>query len=116
MREQLERIDVAGSEYWLDPALPDRFAAHRSEAESVHLLPGFDEMVLGYADRTATIPPDHAERIVPGNNGVFRPTVLVDGVAVGTWRRKRDAIEVEPFSPLSARVQASVQAAVEQLP
>jgi hypothetical protein len=63
----------------------------------VHLLPGFDEMLLGYRDRTATLDPAHAERICPGGNGVFRPTVLVEGRVVGTWRApaKGQAVAVE---------------------
>jgi len=28
----------------------------------VHLLPGFDEFVLGYTDRTAQLAPEHAGR------------------------------------------------------
>ncbi|HEX2809771.1 MAG TPA: hypothetical protein VHN80_26710 [Kineosporiaceae bacterium] len=43
------------------------------------LPPGFDELVLGYADRSATLPTEFAERIVLGGNGVFQPTVVDDG-------------------------------------
>ena len=53
----------------------------------VHLLPGFDEYVLGYQDRSAVLAPEHSQAIVPGGNGVFRPTIVVDGAVVGTWRR-----------------------------
>lgn len=56
-------------------------------ARSVALLPGFDEYLLGYQDRSAALAAEHKERIVPGGNGVFRPTVVVDGRVVGTWRR-----------------------------
>ena len=116
VRDRLDRLEVDGSEHWFEPSLPERLAAHRSAARGVHLLPGFDEIVLGYADRSATVPPDVADRIVPGGNGVFRPTVLVDGVVVGTWRRTRGGVEVTPFVPLTARVQAQVERAVDRLP
>ena len=50
------------------------------------LLPGFDEFVLGYGDRSAVLDPAFADRIVPGGNGMFRPTVVSDGRIVGTWQ------------------------------
>lgn len=54
----------------------------------VHLLPAFDELLLGYRDRTATLDPAFADRICPGGNGVFRPMVVIDGQTVGTWKVK----------------------------
>lgn len=117
--DQLAELHLDGVTYLLDPGTPERLAGHREQAEGVHLLPGFDEMVLGYADRSMTVPARHAERIVPGRNGVFRPTVLDGGVAVGTWRAvgtgARRRIEVEPFTTLRddvARVLPELSAAV----
>ena len=70
-------------------------------APSTLLLAGFDEYLLGYADRSAALAPEHAERVVPGSNGMFKATVVVDGDVVGTWGatiRTRDvAVAVEPF-------------------
>lgn len=54
-------------------------------ASGVRLLPAFDEWVLGHADRSLIASPTMLRALVPGNNGVFRPTVLVDGRVVGTW-------------------------------
>lgn len=116
---QLERLVVDGTEHWLDPATPDRLAAARAEADGVHLLPGFDELVLGYADRSCTVPAEYADRIVPGNNGVFRPTAVHRGLVVGVWRAGRGksrAIELQPFTELPAGVLAAVQERYAQLP
>lgn len=69
-----------------------------------HLLPGFDEHVLGYADRSAQLDPSVADRIVPGGNGVFLPTAVVRGRTVGTWTRvgrgRTARLVVTPFAPL----------------
>ncbi|WP_418608255.1 DNA glycosylase AlkZ-like family protein [Georgenia sp. SUBG003] len=73
-RPHLESVEVDGVEHLMDPATPDLLAEHRRAARGVHLLPAFDEMILGYRDRSATLPPEHADRIVPGGNGIFRPT------------------------------------------
>jgi hypothetical protein len=71
-------------------------------------LPGFDEYILGYSDRTAPLAPGHFERIVPGGNGMFLPTIVADGEVVGTWKRtiaaKTVTITPLPFdeAPLTA--------------
>lgn len=116
VRDQLASAVVDGVELWFDPETPARLSAHEAHARSVHLLPGFDEMVLGYADRSVTVPPEHAERVVPGGNGVFRGTVLHEGVAVGTWVRERATVVVQPFEPLPPAVEAAVATAVAALP
>jgi hypothetical protein len=106
-RPQLEPLTIEGTEHWMDPATPGRLADARERAGDVLLLPGFDELVLGYADRSCTVPDEFAARIVPGNNGMFRPTVVHGGRAVAVWRTGRTkarAVEVEPFTELSAGV------------
>ena len=83
---ELTRLEVDGIDYFLDPGTPELLAACREQARGTFLLPGFDEFVLGYADRGAVLEPVFADRIVPGGNGMFRPTVVHDGRIVGTWR------------------------------
>jgi len=77
-------------------------------ATPVMALPGFDELILGYEDRTCTLPENYAEKIVPGGNGVFISTVVANGVVVGTWARtnkpKHIAITPKPFAPWPAAV------------
>jgi hypothetical protein len=89
-------------EHLMDPETPDRLTACRDEAEGVVLLPGFDEFVLGYRDRTTILAPEFADRIVPGNNGMFRPTVVLGGQVVGTWqwtgRGAKRTLTATPFT------------------
>ena len=72
-----------------------------TQTSGVHLLPGFDEYLLGYKDRRDVITVEHAARIVPGGNGVFFPMIVVDGQVLGTWKRKikKNGVQValEPF-------------------
>jgi Winged helix DNA-binding domain len=69
------------------------------------LLPGFDNLVLSHADRSRFLAEEHRSRIAT-SNGIFHPTLLVDGRIAGTWkmaRSKRDAsIEMAPFGRLGA--------------
>ena len=38
---------------------------------------------------------EHSERIVPGKNGMFLPTIVSNGKVVGRWRRRSTASDVE---------------------
>lgn len=117
---ELARLDVDGVVHHLDPETPDLLAACRDEARGLLLLPGFDEFVLGYGDRTAILDPVFAERIVPGGNGVFRPTVVHDGRIIGTWRATGKGpartVAAEPFDTFPADVAAAVEKAAGALP
>jgi hypothetical protein len=114
VQHQLHRETVDGQEYWLSqtsPAAPD-------EVAPVYLLPGFDEFVLGYGDRRAILDPAYADRICPGGNGVFSPTVVIDGKIRGTWKRtfKAQGVAVEwaPFQPFTAAEEMVLRAVATQ--
>jgi hypothetical protein len=119
-RPQLATLDVDGVEHLLDPGVPDRLAACREEAEGVVLLPGFDEFVLGYRDRSTILAPEFADRIVPGNNGMFRPTVVLGGQVVGTWqwtgRGAKRTVTATPFTSFPASVEERIRDAAARLP
>ena len=80
---QLESLTVNDRLYWMQPGMP-RLG---KRAPVVNLLPGFDEYLLGYRDRTAALDPLHAQKIQPGSNGMFSSTIVVNGKVTGTWRR-----------------------------
>lgn len=52
-----------------------------------YLLPAFDELLVGFTDRSAAVDPRHARRVNAGG-GMLKPTVVVDGRVVGTWTRE----------------------------
>lgn len=83
-------------------------------APVVRLLPGYDAYLLGYAPANRPISPEHRSRIQPGG-GVIRPTVIVDGRAVATWRLDRSrataSVSVDAFDDLAdygPRIEAEV--------
>ncbi|HYQ33024.1 MAG TPA: winged helix DNA-binding domain-containing protein [Lapillicoccus sp.] len=93
-------------------------AADRPEPAAgtpVRLLPGFDEYVLGYKDRSAILTAEEELRVVPGKNGMFLGTVVVGGLVVGTWNRKtsarRTVVTVTPFGSLSATRRREIERA-----
>ncbi len=105
-----EKID--GKECWMTKDAP----GHRAYDQSrVYLFPGFDEYLLGYKDRSAVLAREHAPRIVPGNNGVFLPTIVVGGQVVGTWKRrlKKNSVDItlSPFIQLGDSEESVIEAA-----
>jgi len=85
VRQKLAELEVEGTSYWLSPDVAALLDTGLPGARSVHLLPGFDEFVLGYTDRTHVLDPGHSDLIVPGGNGVFKKTVVAAGKVIGTW-------------------------------
>lgn len=66
------------------------------------LLPAFDEFILGYADRSPILGAnstqgygkDESGRIVH-SNGIFLPTIALNGKIIGTWNKKTDTRKVK---------------------
>jgi hypothetical protein len=88
-------------------------AARRPRRRIVRLLPGWDTYLMGHRDREFIAEPVQWRRIMPGG-GLLRPTIVVDGVAAGTWRLRRGGstlkVEAEPFSELEPAVAQAIAA------
>ncbi|RKN85962.1 winged helix DNA-binding domain-containing protein [Paenibacillus ginsengarvi] len=112
IRSRLVAEKINGQEYWTADKAPARVS---HEEPSVYLLPGFDEYLLGYKDRSAVLSPAHAPHVVPGNNGVFMPTIVIDGQVSGIWKRtlKSKGIDIEfiLFAPRKDREEHIIEAA-----
>jgi hypothetical protein len=80
-------------------------------------LPGFDEYLLGFKDRSMMVDPGHLQAIIPGGNGMFRATIVRDGRVVAVWTRaltrKGVTVTVEPLVRLSAGDHRKVAGALE---
>ena len=100
VKSQLATLECNGSLYWLAPETAELLGGQApvqrfSGARTLLLLPGFDEYLLGYTDRSASLAAHHASLIVPGGNGMFKATVVAGGQVVGTWRKAQGAQEKE---------------------
>jgi hypothetical protein len=64
------------------------------KASSVHLLPGYDEFLISYTNRTASLATPDKGKMINTINGIFFPTVVVNGKVEGTWKRdlKKDSV------------------------
>lgn len=64
--------------------------------ETIHLLPAFDEFMVSYRDRSASLSGDFTKNTIT-SNGIFKPIIVVNGRVVGVWKRtvKKDKVVIE---------------------
>ena len=95
-----------------------RGASRRPRGRIVRLLPAWDNYLMGHRDRDFIAGPDRWPAVMPGG-GLIRPTIVVDGVAVGTWstRRRGGGVEVEldPFEELDDETTAAMRAEIQDV-
>lgn len=105
---QLGHETIGRTSYWFDRELPSK-----GRTNGAYALPAFDEILVGYADRSAALDPAFARKVIGG--GIFSPSLVVGHRVVGTWRRRleRGAVRLSPlpFVPLPAPKQRAVDRA-----
>lgn len=98
---------VDGKVYWF-------VETNVKSKKSVFLLPAFDEFIISYKDRSATITFED-QKLAISNNGMFHPVILVDGESVGVWKRifKKDEviIQAEYFAQPKPALQKLIETA-----
>jgi len=84
---------VGAYTYWFSNSI----RAPKSKTISVQLLPAFDEFIISYKDRTASIHTNHQKKAFT-SNGIFKPIIVVNGQVTGIWKRtiKKDKVIIEP--------------------
>ncbi len=113
---RLDRVGEGADAVWLTTELAEAIGDGRLADQGTLALPGFDEYVLGYKDRSLHGDESLLDRVVPGGNGIFRATIVRRGSVIATWTRTlvRDQVRiaVEPFAPLSGRARIDVDRAL----
>ncbi len=108
----LMEVSVEGSPAWIHAGREDCLDAPGQRAPSVRLLLAFDTYLLGYKERDLGVSAEHARRVHPGG-GIIRPTLMIDGRAVGVWARKRTrrgiAVTVTVFEDLPPEILTALE-------
>jgi hypothetical protein len=85
--------------------------------KSVHLLPPFDEYLVGYRDRSAAVDAAFNRQVV-AINGLVGASIVINGRIAGTWKRTLDkdgvAITLAPFRSLDPAEHAAIAAAARR--
>jgi hypothetical protein len=88
-----------------------------TSAASVHLLPPFDEYLVGYRDRSAAVNVEHNRKVI-AINGLFNASIVIDGRIAGLWKRTPGktsvALELQPFRSLPKSRLPAVRAAAKR--
>ncbi len=100
IHSQLVAEVVGDKTYWRPSVM-----AKSRPAIVAQLLPGFDEYLVAYKDRSAALT-SKSRKVAQLGNAVFSPTIILRGQVVGLWKRalERDSviITLQPLARLSS--------------
>lgn len=88
VKSSLDSETIENKIYWYSPSKQ----AMQHSSSRVHLLPGFDEYMVGYKDRSSLLEKVHSKN--EGIENIMYPTIAIDGQIVGTWKRRFSKNEV----------------------
>jgi hypothetical protein len=90
----------------------------KSTENILHLLPAFDEFLISYKDRTASIEIDNQTKAF-SKNGIFYPVIVWNGQVIGTWKKvlknKQLLITTDLFKPFTNQQKSAFEIAVEKM-
>jgi hypothetical protein len=123
VKSKLAEMKRDGTSFW-GPAARGASAARRGASAAtrgspatraqVILLPPFDELLVAYKDRSASVDPAHLKEL----HALLSPTIASGGRISGTWGRReakgRVIIACRLFSPVSAAELRGIEAAVKR--
>lgn len=99
IESELNSVEIDNQKYWFGTD----FSESDNFCESVHFLPAFDEILISYKNREASILLEDQPKAFT-RNGIFKPIILENGKVIGLWKRtiKKDhaKIETQFFSAL----------------
>ena len=104
---------VDGETYLLHP----EFTVPEAENEMIYLLPAYDEFIISYKSRVATLTYENHLKVV-SNNGFFRRVIVHNGQVIGVWKRsiKKDnaILETDYFGNPGKAIQKQVEKEFEK--
>lgn len=100
IQEDFIQEEINGRTFWMknDIKIPG------DEEVSALLLPQFDEMVVSYKNRSEMISDEHYGKVMT-KNGLFSPTVMLDGRIIGSWKKVKNDVELSFFEKTNKKTQ-----------
>jgi hypothetical protein len=100
IKHKLTNITINGSTYWFTESENQS----TGKTPGAFLLPNYDEYIVSYKDRSATIAASDINKADPRGT-IFNHTIVANGKVIGIWKRTigktKVDIELTPFAPLS---------------
>lgn len=105
---------INGREFWMK----NEIEIPPADNDSTLLLPPFDEYVVSYKDRCEIIKDAHYSKVMT-RNGLFSPTIMINGEIVGSWKKtiqkKAVKIELSFFEKASKRMETLFHTEIKRL-
>lgn len=105
------KIKLKDREYILSPDYETVPSDHE-----VLMLPAYDEFIISYKDRSMLFSRGDQAKYV-SSNGIFWPTIIVNGNVAGTWSRtvkNKVTINIKPFKKLTFTLKKSIEVAAKR--
>ena len=113
LKPKLEHEIVDGQTYWFAESASSKIGS----SKTAHLLPIYDEYVMGYKDRSAILGVLEKE-ILDASSIAFDNIIVMDSMLIGSWKRtlsKSEVVVETNFNvPLTKTIQQAVAKAVER--
>jgi uncharacterized protein YcaQ len=81
--------------------------------DQLRMLGNFDTYLLGWKDRSFSVPDEHASAVKEGGGGWIRPVIVRDGVVIGGWRSSRKGRRIEISLDLPDAVASDERKAID---
>ena len=107
VKPELNRYDIGNKIYWSR----SRRKWKEQDLINVKIIPQYDDYLLGYQDRGASID-ETTKKLLQPKYGRFNPVILVNGTVTGTWKREINGNKVNfklnHFKPLNGQENAAL--------
>jgi hypothetical protein len=107
VQSKLKSLTRGDTTYWM--------SRDATEGGGLFLLPGYDEFLIGYKDRSPSFE-TYGSTPISTYNGMFYATIIDDGQVLGVWKRviKSKAIDIvlHPIVKLSQKQMSQIEAQV----
>jgi hypothetical protein len=104
---------INGEIYWLH----NSFKIPKAVNDELHLLPAYDEFLISYKNRSASLPEEHNKKAL-SVNGIFYPLIVLNGRVEGLWKRtiKKDVaiIQANTFKTPTKKIKTLIHNAAEK--
>ena len=116
IKELLQKLPVKttvidGREYFYMGELQQDYP----DIPHVIFLAGFDQLMLGYKKEDSIFLPNVHLRKIFNLAGIVMPSVLLDGIVVGKWRKKGTKLTLEIFESISAAAKRRITREAERV-
>lgn len=71
--------------YYMEPSLKETLQQYVDECEGIRFLPAFDELHVGYENRTCLTDEAGERAICPAKNGAFKPLIVQNGRLIAVY-------------------------------